>query len=260
VGSSATIKGKGLRLEGVSNVIVRNITLAEINAQLVWGGDALDMNGADRVWIDHNRFWRIGRQMIVTHFAGARNVTFSWNDFDGTTPYSSNCNNTHYWVMLILGADTRVTLTNNWVHDFAGRSPHAGGNGAKVAMHLANNYFQRGTGHAADPGTTDVKLLFEGNYYKDVVEPIKLDGMPPGYVFAPIAPISSATLTACQTKLGRACVINQANPMPASNGGFQLDSQVLDTFSQVPRGALLLPYPVDKVPSVVPHLAGPGHI
>lgn len=31
IGSTATIKGKGLRLNGVSNVVIRNLTISDIN-------------------------------------------------------------------------------------------------------------------------------------------------------------------------------------------------------------------------------------
>src|SRR5262249_45678247 len=141
VGPNAAIKGKGLTLKnGVSNIVIRNLTISDINPQLVWGGDAITIDDADRVWIDHVRFAAIGRQMIVTGYGKASHVTISWNEFDGRTPYSAYCNGTHYWVWLILGASDSITFASNWIHDTSGRAPHAGGmKNASNILHLTNN-------------------------------------------------------------------------------------------------------------------------
>lgn len=54
VGDSGVIRGKGLRfVNGVSNVIVQNIHITELNPQYVWGGDAITLDGCSNVWIDH---------------------------------------------------------------------------------------------------------------------------------------------------------------------------------------------------------------
>lgn len=51
--SGATIKGKGLRLVGSSNVILQNFAVTDINPKYVWGGDGITLDGTDLVWIDH---------------------------------------------------------------------------------------------------------------------------------------------------------------------------------------------------------------
>lgn len=43
-GSSATIKGKCIRVAGSSNVIVQNVPFTDINPQYVWGGDAITLD------------------------------------------------------------------------------------------------------------------------------------------------------------------------------------------------------------------------
>ena len=54
VGSSGVIKGKGLKIAGgVSNIIIQNIAITELNPQYVWGGDAITLDGSSSVWIDH---------------------------------------------------------------------------------------------------------------------------------------------------------------------------------------------------------------
>lgn len=53
VGSEGVLLGKGLRMVDVSNVIVQNIMITDLNPKLVWGGDAFTLSGTSRIWIDH---------------------------------------------------------------------------------------------------------------------------------------------------------------------------------------------------------------
>jgi pectate lyase len=53
-GDKGIIKGKGLRFrDGVSNIIVQNIQISDLNPEYVWGGDAIYLDGSDLIWIDH---------------------------------------------------------------------------------------------------------------------------------------------------------------------------------------------------------------
>jgi pectin lyase len=54
--NGATIKGKGFRLSGVSNIIIQNIAITNLNPAYVWGGgggDAFALTDTNNVWIDH---------------------------------------------------------------------------------------------------------------------------------------------------------------------------------------------------------------
>ena len=54
VGDKGIIKGKGLRFtKGVSNIIVQNIQVTDLNPEFVWGGDAISFSGSDLIWVDH---------------------------------------------------------------------------------------------------------------------------------------------------------------------------------------------------------------
>lgn len=58
-GSAGVIKGKGLRVRGGnSNVIIQNIHFTGLNPEYVWGGDEITLDGADLIWIDHNKVCR----------------------------------------------------------------------------------------------------------------------------------------------------------------------------------------------------------
>jgi pectate lyase len=73
VGTAGVIRGKGLRLvNGVSNVIIQNIHITELNPQYIWGGDAITLDGTDKIWIDHVKISLIGRQMFVAGYEASK--------------------------------------------------------------------------------------------------------------------------------------------------------------------------------------------
>lgn len=124
VGATAGIKGKGLMLHyGISNVVVRNLAFTDINQGPIFGGDAITIINASKLWIDHIYFARIGRQMLVSGdgsgSALATDVTISNNEFDGRNHYSPDCKGKHYWTLLLAGTH-RMTFQGNWLHDFSG--------------------------------------------------------------------------------------------------------------------------------------------
>ena len=258
IGNGAVLKGRGLTLRGgVSNIIIRNLTITDLNPQIVWGGDALTIDNADKVWIDHNRFSLIGRQMLVTGWGKASNVTVSWNEFDGQTPFAAYCDGLHYWVSLNLGSADTITLLGNWVHHTSGRGPHVGGYaGVNVIMHLMNNFYERVNGHAINPissdGTTQSRLLAEANHFTAVTKPVMIDSTP-GLIYAPVSDAAG-----CQSSLGRACAANVANPAPSSGWPPPLDAAALSGVAGA--GTLPTPFPATQVPNAVPHLAGVGHL
>ncbi|CAE6458955.1 unnamed protein product [Rhizoctonia solani] len=220
-GTSGWIKGKGLRLAGSKNVIIQNIRISDINAQYVWGGDAISLQGATNVWIDHNYFKNVGRQFIVSHFDPNTKVTISNNYFNGQSTYSTGCDQHHYWAFLLLGKDDQITFARNYVYYTSGRGPHIGGTsgnkreypdlgpefpltplGRTETLHMFNNYFNDITGHALDAGV-GAQVLAEGNYFNKVKTPST--GNTDGAVFAAT---SSSMADQCSSRIGRKCVLN----------------------------------------------------
>jgi pectate lyase len=256
LGPNATIKGKGFTLvNNVSNIIIRNLTITNLNPKIVWGGDAITISGASNVWVDHTKISLIGRQFIVTGFGPASNVTLSYNELDGNTPYSATCNGAHYWAMLMAGSADTITVLGNWIHHTSGRGPHAGGVSTEnIHMQFVNDYYMTVPGHAADADLNS-KLFFEGTYFSTVTTPFT--AMPLGFRYAPVASNLSSTTSACTTALGRGCVANATNSTTITT--FPLDSQALTSMGPY-RTSLLLAYPAIEVPYSVPHFAGPGHI
>ncbi|CCO27091.1 hypothetical protein BN14_01125 [Rhizoctonia solani AG-1 IB] len=115
-GTAGAIKGKGLRIAGGSNIIIQNVRISDINAQFVWGGDAISIDGGSKIWIDHNHFKNVGRQFIVTGYGAAKSITISDNVFDGASAYSATCNGRHYWTLLFTGASDSITLARNYLY------------------------------------------------------------------------------------------------------------------------------------------------
>ncbi|POM61232.1 Pectate lyase [Phytophthora palmivora] len=206
VGTSGVIIGKGLWILG-SNVIVQNIHITNLNPHLIWGGDAIYIQGADggetaleNVWFDHVKISSIGRQMIATNTASVKSMTISNCDFDGYTEYSASCDNRHYWTMLFYGTETQVSLVNNYIHQTSGRSPKVGGN---TILHAANNYFYNNSGHNFDP-IDESYTVAEGNYMDTCTEPVLLDDDATGAFMVP----TSDTQSYCESALGRDCIVN----------------------------------------------------
>ncbi|KAL3425290.1 pectin lyase [Phlyctema vagabunda] len=199
-GSGAVIRGKGLRIvNGAENIIIQNVHFTEINPQFIWGGDAIILDGTDKIWIDHCKFSLVGRQMFVTGYEASGRVTLSYNEFDGNTDWSASCDGRHYWAFLGLGDDDLITLYGNYFHHTSGRTPKLGN---KATYHALNNYWYSNTGHAFDVSEGS-DVLIEGNVFEDVKTPLMASDHP-GLIFVP----ESSTTGSCTESLERACVSN----------------------------------------------------
>ncbi|KAH8698433.1 pectin lyase fold/virulence factor [Talaromyces proteolyticus] len=140
-GSSGIIKVKGLRIVGgATNIIIhevadifsfKNIAITDINPGYVWG-DAISIDDADLLWIDHVTTARIGRQHLVHGTSADNRVTVSKPYFAGVTSYSAT-----------------------------GRAPKVQGN---TLLHAVNNYRYDSSGHAFEIGSGDY-VLAEGRLF-----------------------------------------------------------------------------------------------
>ncbi|EEY54981.1 pectin lyase, putative [Phytophthora infestans T30-4] len=151
------------------NVIIQNVHITQLNPHLIWGGDAIYIQGLNsgktamqRVWIDHVKISNIGRQMVATNTASVKGLIISNCEFDGQTQYSATCDGNHYWTFLFLGTQTQASLVNNFVHHTSGRSPKVGGSSV---VHAANNYWYSNSGFSYDV-VENGNVLLEGNYFE----------------------------------------------------------------------------------------------
>ncbi|KAJ5951908.1 Pectin lyase fold/virulence factor [Penicillium vulpinum] len=219
-GSKGIIKGKGLRIvSGANNIIIQNVAITDINPKYVWGGDAITINNADMVWIDHVTTARISRQHIVLGTDASKRVTISNSVIDGTSQYSATCNGYHYWGMYFTGSSDMITLKGNYIFHTSGRAPKVQGN---TLLHAVNNYWYQNVGHAFEIGAGG-NVLAEGNVFQNIAAVVE-------------SPISGQLFTspdtntnaACTASLGRACVLNGFG----SSGAFkQADTAFLVNFA-----------------------------
>ncbi|KAE8395523.1 putative pectin lyase A [Aspergillus alliaceus] len=218
-GSKGIIKGKGLRIvSGASNIIIQNVAITDLNPKYVWGGDAITVNNADLVWIDHVTTARIGRQHLVLGTSASNRVTVSNSYFNGVTDYSATCNGYAYWGIYFDGSNDLVTFKGNYVYHFSGRSPKVQGN---TLLHAVNNYWYDSTGHAFEIGSGGY-VLAEGNVFQNIATPVQSPVN--GQLFT--SPDTN-TNAVCATYLGRNC---QINGMGSSGTFKQSDTAFLSNF------------------------------
>ncbi|KAF9890108.1 hypothetical protein FE257_006269 [Aspergillus nanangensis] len=198
VGSAGVIKGKGLRLHGgVSNIIIQNIHITDLNPELIWGGDAISLDGTDKIWIDHVKVSLVGRQMFVSGFESSGAVTISNTEFDGRTDWSASCDGHHYWTIMGVGENEQVTFAQNYIHHTSGRSPKIG---ETSYWHLYNNYWSENSGHAFELEATS-NVLVEGNVFANVVTTLDEEQE---NAFA----VTTDDESTCSSALGRTCIAN----------------------------------------------------
>jgi pectin lyase len=249
VGGKGVIKGKGLSIKkNASNVIIQGIHITTINPGIVWGGDALDMQGGNtKIWVDHCKFSLIGRMFVVSHYDGS-SATLSNNEFDGVTTTSATCNENHYWSLMMIGKNEKFTMDKNYFHHLSGRAPKLGQTGVTGYFHAVNNYFENMKGHAFD-AYNGANALVEGNVFQGVSQP-STD------VAAKVATFVVNAGSACSSTLGRACLENSID----STSGKLSGGSSTGFLSAFGKNTVSKPLAVSEVAAYVKANAGPSNL
>ncbi|GLA86109.1 hypothetical protein AtubIFM56815_010360 [Aspergillus tubingensis] len=208
-GTGAVLNGKGLRFVGVSNIIIQNIEITNLNPKYVWGGDALTFSDTNQIWIDHVTTSSLGRQHYSFGQESDNAITISNSFINGKTDYSATCDGHTYWGLELVGSSDLITFYKNYVYYTSGRSPALSGN---TLFHAVNNVWADNSGHAIE-GTDNGMGLFEGNWFNNVPTIVQSGFV--GQLFSS----ESADLCQCETYLGRDCVTNAYT----SSGSFDYD-------------------------------------
>lgn len=173
-GTSGQIVGGGFFLgQGVHNVIIRNLTIRD-SYQGVWNDkdhdfDAIQMDGAHHVWVDHNDLRHMADGLIDIR-KDSTYVTVSWNRLSD--------NNKTFGIGWTENVTSDLTIHHNWFRETEQRNPSTD----NVAhAHLYNNYLQDvpGTdittayGNYARGGT---KMVLENSYFEGLANPVTRDG------------------------------------------------------------------------------------
>nr|WP_309049451.1 pectinesterase family protein [Streptomyces sp.] len=172
-GTSGHIVGGGFFLgPGVHNVIIRNLTIRDAY-QGVWNDkdhdfDAVQMDGAHHVWIDHNDLRHMADGLIDSR-KDTSYVTVSWNRLGN--------NNKTFGIGWTENTTADLTIHHNWFRETEQRNPSTD-NAAHA--HLYNNYLQD------DPGTAITSaygnyargrtaMVLENSYFQGVTNPVVKD-------------------------------------------------------------------------------------
>jgi pectate lyase len=150
--------------EGVSNVIIRNLTIRDTRMadddpdDKLYDYDGIQMDTAHHIWIDHNTITRMNDGLIDSR-KDTSYLTVSWNVLSE--------NNKSFGIGWTENVTARMTIHHNWIHDTNQRNPSTD----NVAYaHLYNNYLQNVTsyGNYARGAT---KMVIENSYYQSVKDP-----------------------------------------------------------------------------------------
>ncbi|MET9514860.1 pectinesterase family protein [Streptomyces sp. NPDC002994] len=172
-GTSGQIVGGGFFLgQGVHNVIIRNLTIRD-SYEGIWNDkehdwDAIQMDGAHHVWIDHNNLRHMADGLIDVR-KDSTYVTVSWNKLSD--------NNKTFGIGWTENVKTDITIHHNWLRESEQRNPSTD-NAAHA--HLYNNFLE-------DPPDTEIttsygnyargstKMVLENSYFRGLNNPVIMD-------------------------------------------------------------------------------------
>jgi pectate lyase len=164
VGTRGHIVNGGFFLNGVNNVIIRNLTIRDTRMasddpdDKEFDYDGIQLDTAHHVWIDHNTITRMNDGLIDSR-KDTSYLTVSWNVLAD--------NNKSFGIGWTTNVTSRMTIHHNWIHDTNQRNPSTD----NVAYaHLYNNYLQNiaSYGNWARGAT---KMVLENSYFERVKDP-----------------------------------------------------------------------------------------
>jgi pectate lyase len=172
VGSNKTIVGlgRGALLRGASfdlgtstNVILRNLSIFDVNPTMIEAGDAISLTQPSDAWVDHCTFKWIS-DGFTDASAGTTNVTISWSHYDGLS--DDACSGHHPRASQFV--DAVGTLHHNFWDHVDTHAPTVSHPTARV--HLYDNYTTDDADYAVE-ASCGAQVLLEGNTFENVVYP-----------------------------------------------------------------------------------------
>ncbi|GAA3863525.1 hypothetical protein GCM10023084_15990 [Streptomyces lacrimifluminis] len=172
-GTSGHIVGGGFFLgQGVHNVIIRNLTIRDAY-QGVWNDkehdfDAIQMDGAHHVWIDHNDLRHMADGLIDSR-KDTTYLTVSWNRLSQ--------DNKAFGIGWTENTTADITIHHNWIRETEQRNPSTD----NVAhAHLYNNYLEdeAGTTIKSSYGNYSrgrTNMVLENSYFHGMTNPVVRD-------------------------------------------------------------------------------------
>ncbi|QFQ95716.1 pectate lyase [Streptomyces phaeolivaceus] len=216
-GTSGQIVGGGFFLgSGVHNVIIRNLTIRD-SYQGTWNDkdhdfDAIQMDGAHHVWIDHNDLRHMADGLIDSR-KDTTYVTVSWNKLSQ--------NNKTFGIGWTTNTTADLTIHHNWFRETEQRNPSTD----NVAhAHLYNNFLEdvSGTDITSSYGNYargNTKMVLENSYFQGLKNPVTKDAtaalVQRGNVFSGTSGRNESGGTAFDPKTYYSYTLDKAADVPA---------------------------------------------
>ena len=166
LGPNSRLLGVSFSLNNVSNVIIRNLAIEQVNPGLIEAGDAISMSNTHHIWLDHLRTSMISDGHVDMY--NSRNITMSWNHFSGENPLV--CGGKHSYVNLIY-ENSQVTFHHNYWDKTDGRNPKVG---KKSQVHLFNNLWKDVKSYSVSVSDQS-EAKIEGDYFENASQPHHLE-------------------------------------------------------------------------------------
>ncbi|MGW7100085.1 pectinesterase family protein [Streptomyces sp. NPDC054838] len=172
-GTSGQIVGGGFYLgQGVHNVIIRNLTIRDSYAG-TWNDkdhdwDAIQMDGAHHVWIDHDDLRNMADGLIDSR-KDTTYLTVSWNRLKN--------DNKAFGIGWTDRVTADITIHHNWFHETEQRNPSTD-NAAHA--HLYNNFLQDDPDSSISSSYGNyargrTKMVLENSYFDGFGNPVTKD-------------------------------------------------------------------------------------
>lgn len=225
-GTAGEIVGGGFFLgQGVHNVIIRNLTIRD-SYMGTWNDkdhdfDAIQMDGAHHVWIDHNDLKHMADGLIDSR-KDTTYLTVSWNRLE--------THNKAFGIGWTENTTADITIHHNWFRETEQRNPSAD----NIAhAHLYNNYLQDAPGTDINSSygnysRGNTKMVLENSYFEGIKNPV----------------IKDAT----------ASIVQRGNTFVGTSGRNESGGTAFDPKTYYPYTL----DPAAKVPSAVKSGSGPG--
>ncbi|MFC8367481.1 pectinesterase family protein [Streptomyces sp. NPDC057239] len=216
-GTSGHIVGGGFFLgQGVHNVIIRNLTIRDAH-QGVWNDkehdfDAVQMDGAHHVWIDHNDLRNMADGLIDVR-KDSTYVTVSWNEMSH--------NNKTFGIGWTENVLTDITIHHNWIRETEQRNPSTDN---CAHAHLYNNFLEDVPGTDIDSSYGNysrggTRMVLENSYFQGMRNPVIKDAtatvVQRGNVFSGTSGRNESGGTAFDPKAYYAYTLDKAADVPA---------------------------------------------
>jgi pectate lyase len=157
IGANAVIANGGFRANNKSNIIIRNLTIRD-SANDDNDRDGVQLDTAQRVWIDHVRFMRLGDGALDSRL-DTTHLTVSWSVFEQQDKT--------FGIGWTSNVTSQITIHHNWIHDTNQRNPSADN---ILRAHLYNNVMENITsyGNYARGGTN---MVLQNSVFRSVNNP-----------------------------------------------------------------------------------------